>query len=651
MEISKNLGEVVIMYYNVDYEICAAVFMLVLIIMTGHKKTLNDYQSKLYRVYLYITFLDLCLDVISCYTIAYHEVVPHWLNYSMNALFLTLQFVLPTLFLLYVHFKVADVRKVNTLMFAWSFLPMGIGIFHMAINPWTKWIFYMDDTGYHHGTFHYYLYVNAALYAVGTFIYMFRARQYLGRQKCLFVVCVVIISLLPTLIQYFIPHCMLSGMGGAISVFMIYMTNENMTEYVDQITGALNREALVFHVNNSKMSRMPEQIFIIALDNFKIVNDIYGMDGGNRIMRMLVQELQSLYSDSSVFRYGGDNFVVTIEEKTEGIKELDRIRQVLHRKWILDGDVIELSACVGLVHSIHHDEDELFHAMEYAVSKAKSVGKGQFFEVEEADVADMARKAAIEQALVIAIEAGEFEVHYQPIFDCHSKRFHSMEALARLRVDGYGYVSPEEFIRIAEQNGTILQIGILVLDEVCRFIKQYDLKQKGIDFVEVNLSTVQCMQHTIYQSIMEVLERYDIPPAMINLEITESAAAYSEDLLTKNMARISLTDITFSLDDYGSGYSNVNYLVDLPFSIVKLDKYLVWAAMKKVTSRKILENIIVMFKAINLKVVAEGIEDLEMAELLISMGADYLQGYYFSKPVPKELLMERLDGAYIQKFL
>lgn len=368
-------------------------------------------------------------------------------------------------------------------------------------------------------------------------------------------------------------------------------------------------------------------------------------------MQMLVDTLQDTYYESNVFRYGGDIFVVVIEERTEGAKELDRIRKIVAKKWMLGNEMVELSACIGLVHSIHHAEEDLFHALEYAVSCAKQMGKGQFFEVDESAVSNMFREAAIEQALIAAIESGHFEVHYQPIYDVHGKEFHSMEALARLQVKEYGYVSPEEFIPIAEKNGTILQVGLLVLEDVCRFIKQYNLKQKGIQFVEVNLSTVQCMQDTIYQDIMEVLERYNIPPAMINLEITESAAVYSDDLLTRNMARISLTDITFSLDDYGSGYSNVNYLVDLPFSIVKIDKYLVWAAMKKVSSRKVLENIIKMFKAINLMVVAEGVEDREMVEMVIHMGVDYLQGYHFSRPVPKEQLIERLDKGFLNKLM
>lgn len=144
------------------------------------------------------------------------------------------------------------------------------------------------------------------------------------------------------------------------------------------------------------------------------------------------------------------------------------------------------------------------------------------------------------------------------------------------------------------------------------------------------------------------MKKYGIDASKINLEITESAAAYSEERLIQNMKTMSQAGISFSLDDYGSGYSNINYLVDLPFSIVKIDKYLVWAAMKNETSRVILENVIAMFKKIHLKVVVEGIEDLQMVRMVTDMGADYLQGYYYSKPLTKEKIMEQLEETHGQ---
>ncbi|MCM1156989.1 MAG: bifunctional diguanylate cyclase/phosphodiesterase [Bacteroidales bacterium] len=636
------------MYYNVDYEICALVFLMLLIIISSAQRRLEGFQSKIFRLYLTACFGNICLDIITCYTVSYYQMVPLWLNYLLNTVFLMMQCLIPTMLVMYIYFRGQRVTEGRQQLLGMAWIPAIFGALLVLSSLWTGWVFYFDETGYHHGILHSYLYVNALLYSVGTILYTVIRRKTLKEKQCALIIMMVVISLIPNLVQYVFPHYMLSGVGTGLSIFIIYLTGENMIVYVDSLTGALNREAFTIHIQETAKRGNPEQIFVIALDNFKLINEIYGMTGGNNLMQQLVAALQKEYSASRVFRFGGDVFCVAISEKTESIKELDSIRRILRRAWKFYDAEIEISACICLMHTIHHNGEDLIQAIEYAISKAKFIGKGQFFEVDEEAVSEMVRQKAIEQAMVAAIEEGKFEVHYQPIYDTRHKRFHSMEALARLNVPEYGYVSPEEFIRIAEQNGKIIQIGMLVLEEVCRFIKQYDLKRRGIEFVEVNLSVVQCMQEKIYIDIKEMLDKYGIPAEMLNLEITESAAAYSEERLIQNMARLSLMDIQFSLDDYGSGYSNVNYLVDLPFSIVKLDKYIVWAAMKKVTSRMVLENTIAMFKDINLKVVAEGIEDLEMAEIITAMGADYLQGYYYSKPVPKEKLIDCLEEGYLE---
>lgn len=637
------------MYYNVDFEICSTIFLILLVILSIKRKPLEDFQSKMFYIYLIACFFNTCLNIVTCYTIAYHELIPLWVNYLINTIFLATQCIIPIMFMTYVFLRVQRAGKPYGKLQWMAYLPMLVSIALVISTTWTHYVFYFDEAGYHHGVFHMCLYINAAFYAVLTFIYAIASRKYISTKQSVIICTMILITMLPTAIQFFLPRYMLSGMGTAMSIFIMYLTSDSLVNYVDQTTGALNREAFSFHLREAGKRGLPEQIFVVALDNFKIANEVYGMEGGNKLMRMLVQGLQREYSDTGIFRFGGDVFAITLEETTESVKELDRIRRIVDRPFWLNEIEVGLSACICLVHTIHHSEEDLIQTIEYAISKVKSIGKGQFLEVDESEVEEAARRKAIEQAIIASIEAKTFEVHYQPIYDTKAKKFHSLEALARLNVPEYGYVSPEEFIRIAEQNGTILQIGLLVLEEVCRFIRQYNLKNKGIDFVEVNLSVVQCMQEGIYNDIQDVLDKYNIPPERINLEITESAAAYSEERLIRNMARLALIDITFSLDDYGSGYSNINYLVDLPFSIVKIDKYVVWAAMKKVTSRMVLENTIAMFKDINLKVVAEGIEDLEMAEMITAMGADYLQGYYFSKPVSKEKLIECLEEGYLEK--
>ena len=635
------------MNYNVDYEICTIIFLVLLLIVSKVRKRLGDFQSKMYQIFMIVCFTNICLDVITCYTDSYYEAVPVWLNYGLNTIFLMGQCVIPMMVTLYIYMKVQQIQEGNRYLLILAAVPAIAAALLVVSSPVTHLFFYFDAAGYHHGVLHTWLYVNAGLYAIGTIIYAIRMHKIIRWSQSILAIIMILVTLMPTLVQFVIPNYMLSGIGTALTIFIMYLTNENSIMYVDATTGALNRQAFSHHIKTYKKKNFPEQIFVLALDNFKLINEVYGIGGGNELMRMLVEALQKQYSVSDVYRFGGDKFAVVLKETTEGSKELETIQGILHRKWHLNDSETELSACICLVHSIHHSEESLEDAIEYSVEQAKKVGKGQFIEITESSATEISRHAAIEQAIINSIERNTFEVHYQPIYDTKQRKFHSMEALARLQVPGYGYVSPEEFIRIAEKNGTILKIGLLVLEEVCKFYKECHLQEKGIAFIEVNLSVVQCMQEHIGEDILRILKKYEIDPAMINLEITESAAAYSEERLIQNMKKMKAAGLSFSLDDYGSGYSNINYLVDLPFSIVKIDKYLVWAAMKNETSKVILENIIAMFKKIHLDVVTEGIEDLTMAQLITEMGADYIQGYYYSKPLPREKVLECLEPEYL----
>ncbi len=253
------------------------------------------------------------------------------------------------------------------------------------------------------------------------------------------------------------------------------------------------------------------------------------------------------------------------------------------------------------------------------------------------------RELEVERAISRALKHGGFSVCYQPIYSIKKDRFESAEALIRLYDKKLGYISPDEFIPIAEKNGTILQIGLYVFDEVCRFIKKQNLQTYGIDYVEINLSVVQCMQRELSKQLVRIMKYYQVRSEQINLEITESAVVEEPERLKENMRILCEEGIQFSLDDYGSGYSNMNAVVSLPLSYVKLDRSIVWSAFENSRAYIAMTSSIEMFKKMNLKVIAEGIETIEQSRRLSELGCDYLQGYYYSKPLP--------EGEFLQYLL
>ena len=627
-------------HFNVTYEACASLFLILLMIVLATRRRLEGYQFKIFRFYFAICLINNIVDMTASVMIDHYETFPEWLHWILNGYYYVMQFIIPTVFLSYLYGRLTKHTPTLKKGYIVALIPALAGVVMVLTSYVTRFIYYFDAAGFHSGSLHAYLYINTAIYAVLGVIFAIIWHDNLRNKEFFYIMLMISVSAMPIFIQMFFPQYLLTGLGSALTIYIMYLSTESQMEYMDQVSGAFNREALTFKLSEMHRHGSKEDIYAKAMDNFKIVNEIYGMEGGNRMMQRLVNKLQAEFGTDMVFRYGGDTFVVIVEEEVKSNKDYDKIASIFRNPFSHNGLDVVLSACICLVHGENHDAKGVFSAIEYGIAQAKRRGKGQFFEVLKETVDTLERRVNIEQAIMAEIERGRFEVHYQPIYDLKRKKICSLEALARLNVEGYGYVSPEEFIGIAEKNGSIIQLGQIVVDEVCRFIRDENLIEKGIEFIEINLSVVQCMREKLYKDIQEVLDKYNIPTSMINLEITESAAAYSEERLLRNMARLSMRGISFSLDDYGSGYSNISYLVKMPFSIVKIDKFFLWGAVKKSSTRLILENTIKLFKEINKKIVVEGVETLEMAQMVDAMGADYIQGYFYSKPVSKDKVMD-----------
>lgn len=234
-----------------------------------------------------------------------------------------------------------------------------------------------------------------------------------------------------------------------------------------------------------------------------------------------------------------------------------------------------------------------------------------------------------------AIRNRTFMVYYQPIYCLHDGRFHSAEALVRLKDPELGWVSPSLFIPEAEQNGSIVAIGEILLQKICRFLGSIDYAATGLDYVEVNLSVEQCVRPQMAGELIALMEDYDVAPEHINLEVTETSSTYSQEAIDANIRTLAARGLTFSIDDYGTGYSNTARVLELPFNLVKIDKSFV-DEMENPDTRTVLADTIAMMKAIGKSVLIEGVETQEQVDALAAMGADYIQGYFFARPLPED---------------
>lgn len=233
-----------------------------------------------------------------------------------------------------------------------------------------------------------------------------------------------------------------------------------------------------------------------------------------------------------------------------------------------------------------------------------------------------------------AMDDDRVEVFYQPIYGVQEKRFVAAEALVRIKNTDGSLLSPARFIPVAEANGSIKRLGEIVFAKTCDFLHRYDIVQMGMRCIDVNLSVEQCEQEHLAERYIQIMKEYGTDPSQINLEITETASIKTRKNMLKNMEKLIAYGVEFSLDDFGNGESNLNYIVDMPVKIVKFDYDMTQAYFQNNKARSVMNAAKEMIHDIGLKIVSEGVETKEQAEVL-SSSIDFLQGYYFAKPMPE----------------
>lgn len=244
------------------------------------------------------------------------------------------------------------------------------------------------------------------------------------------------------------------------------------------------------------------------------------------------------------------------------------------------------------------------------------------------------RRAKIENLLRYALRNNGFEIYYQPLYTICDGKFTEAEALLRLRDEQGAFVSPDEFIPVAEETGLITEIGDMVLDRVCKYLRYLLSCRIDIDSISVNLSVVQLMPDNAVDNILGIIRRNGISPNRILLEVTESTLIGNFEQFARKIKELSSAGIQLALDDFGTGYSNITNVIDLPFDMVKIDKSLIWDSAVNSRCSQMVRNLASAFRDINLEVTAEGVETTEHAAFARLCQCDKIQGFLFARPMP-----------------
>lgn len=404
--------------------------------------------------------------------------------------------------------------------------------------------------------------------------------------------------------------------------------------YHDDLSKLYNRRFLLEHVHN------PANIYLLDLDYFKNINDIFGHDVGDTVLVEVANRLVEKFgTDYILVRLGGDEFVVVAMRELGPAEETaDQINQLFVAPFTVNDHPMKLSVSIGVAQSVNSETIQtLLKQADIALYKAKGAGRKRFHIFEASSKYDHVENFIHELALSSAVEKEELHLHYQLIYNPVREEVIGAEALLRWNSANMGMIQPSDFIPVAEETGLIIPIGYWVIRQAC---KDWHLlkAEYGPQFkISVNISRIQLNEHLFVDHMLQIFEDEQVDPRVVELEITESTTIHSMEDVQQTLHRLRAEGFTIALDDFGTGYSSLSMLTLLPIDKLKIDRSFIWDM-----NVSLISAILAMANALNLQVIAEGIETYEQYRMLKEMNCWGVQGYYINKPAQFALLPKQV---------
>ena len=431
-----------------------------------------------------------------------------------------------------------------------------------------------------------------------------------------------------------------------------YKTDTEQSAFCDKLTQLTNRHTFLQHIEEQLTINddIKSGLLFIDLDGFKQVNDSFGHSFGDEVLIQVAERLRSIVRsnklnfnapnsmlEKNLARLGGDEFTIflhNIDNSAFAIKIAKYVLSELERDFILGNKTIKISASIGiaLYPESASKPNALVQLADVAMYRAKKDGRGIYRIYSPEMGSQLRRYHYLLEEMRLAITSNNFYLTFQPIIHVEGCLISYFEALVRWQHPIEGVISPAEFIPIAEESNQILPLGDWILNEACRqMCAWYNAGMKKTK-ISVNVSVIQLKHRPLYQWVMNTLLRTGLPPSSLMLEITESCFLEISDEIITELEKLRQEGVFIAIDDFGTGFSSLSILATLPVDVLKIDKMFINEATNSTKYKKILKSIIEMAHQLDLKVVAEGIENVMQLELLKSLGVIYIQGFLISPP-------------------
>lgn len=628
-----------------DFRLQISSLALILVIIINYilNRKLNLMSTRLFSVYLFLVLFNITAEFFTLYTISKIPFINMAYNRFAHQLFIgSLNLVIFFLYL-YVDMKIRIQQRYTKKQIILRLVPL---ITSLLIVIFGKLYYEINSTiRYSYGPMAITVYLCIFIYMTALIRLLIFKNKKLPFYERLTILLGVITWIIIAGLQFLNPTMLLSSMGVSLMTLFVYISFENPREFLEfGFNGILNLRA--FKTMTQELLARKNNFYIVTI-SIKNIDLLENTLGSKELTNLLQLSGDCMRYKNKIYLSGKNSVstIVTSKKKLDII--LNKVQSSLPTE--INGiSVTPYLLCSVLECPLYANSfKDITDILEFIIEKYNYENNENIFVINNKVMEHKNYISTIASIVQDAINNGGLEVYYQPIYSTRDKKFTSAEALVRLKdTKTLSFISPEIFIPIAEEKGMINKLGNIVFEKVCKFYSEKKLWELGIQYIEVNLSGIQCIDKRLPEQLLNCMKKYNIKPEYINLEITETATINAENQLYENMDILRKEGCKFSMDDFGTGYSNLAKISEINFELIKLDKSLIWPCFNKNNEKAliVLNTCISMLKQLKVAIVAEGVETPEQFNMLTEKGIDYLQGYYFSRPICEKEYYEFLKN-------
>ncbi len=621
---------------NISVQLCGLINTVVLLIFYLSAIRLRSYKRRIFLLILFVTIANISLDISSIIAIYFRDILPLVFVNFVCKLYVCM---LVTETFVAIIYMLADMLTKDRHKMLAAILAVINIVECFLVMKYPIHIYAQGKAVYTYGLSINMIYAFTAVNISVIWICSFAFEDRIKKRRVYSVRLWMLIWLVGMGVQAINHELLVVGFASSLGIMVVYFMIENPEGFIDKQFSCLNSLALDEYVEESINNNEKFHISEIILDD---VEDLKADTEETRDRIANIIGFMQNYKEIDVFKGLEKNLILVSSSLSSINIAMESFVNVFGR-----GSREEREAYIIFLENAQRYKSlqEIFNIIAYLKARRHD-GEDVVLKVDDKMVLEYRRRDHIRDEINNALKEDRVEVFLQPIYNTAKKMFTSAEALVRIRNTDGTLLPPGLFVSVAEETGQITELGKRVLEKTCGFLGTGEATSLGIEYIEVNLSVVQAERSTLFDEIMETVGKYKIKPSQINLEITESALIRSKDVVINNMNQLKKVGFTFALDDFGKGESNLMYLVEMPFDIIKLDMDMTKAFHVNEKAKSAVKTVRYMADDMKLKIVAEGIESIAEFNDIMVYNIDYIQGYYFSKALP---MHEFIDFIKIQQ--